>query len=393
MTRTLLRAERLFDGEKPITDAAVLIEDGRIAWVGKRSDLPRRASGATEPEPVPDATLLPGFIDCHVHLSLTGSTDIDRDTQGSDALFALRAYENASRALRIGVTTQRDLGAPTHAVIELARAIERGGLIGPNLVACGRGITTTGGHGWQIGRTADGPDEVRKAAREQLFAGASVIKIFATGGVLGSGAHPDVAQLTEAESCAAVEEAHKAHVRATAHAHAAAGMRVAIEAGIDSIEHATLLDADLIRLCRERNVALVPTFAALRAIVAHPEALDPAVIERARGLTERHREGIRAAHKAGVRVATGTDAGTPFNPTDGYVAEIEALLELGFSAEDALRAATSVAADVVARADVGRVREGARADLVALRGDPLRDATALRGVVAVWKDGRPVPMG
>lgn len=390
MPATLIHAERLFDGERALTDAAILIEDGRVRWVGKRTAVPAAAKGALEAATPKGSTLLPGLIDCHVHLTLTASPDLERDVQASDAALALRAHANATRALRAGVTTVRDLGAPTHAVIELGKAIARGDLVGPNVVACGRGITTTGGHGWQIGRVADGPDEVRKAVREQLFAGAGVVKLFSTGGVLGSGAHPDVAQLTEEETRAAVDEAHKHHVRVTTHAHATSGMRVALAAGVDTIEHATLLDSETIRLCKERDVALVPTFAALRAIVRHRERLDAGTIERATALVDRHREGIRAAHRAGVRIATGTDAGTPFNNTHEYAHELEALVEVGFTPEEALRAATSVAAGVVARDDVGRIREGARADLVAVAGDPLADVKAVWHTAAVWKDGKAV---
>lgn len=391
MPATLITAANLFDGERSQTDAAVLVEQGRITWVGKRRDAPSSATRATEvPAPV-GSTLLPGFIDCHVHLALTGAADLDRDVMGSDALFALRAYANAARALRAGVTTQRDLGAPTSAAIEVGRAIARGDLLGPNIIACGRGITTTGGHGWQIGRAADGADEVRKAVREQLFAGAMVIKIFSTGGVLGTGAHPDVAQLTEEETRAAVEEARKGARRVAAHAHAAAGMRIAVQAGVDSIEHATLLDRETIRLCKERGTALVPTFAALRAIIRNADKLDPAILERGTALVEKHREGIRMAHREGLRIATGTDAGTPFNYTHEYANEIEALTEVGLSLPEAVRAATSVAADVIGRPDIGRLREGARADVIALRGDPLSDPKALWAVAAVWKDGVRVP--
>lgn len=387
MPATLLVAERLFDGERQLTDAAVLVDAGRVRWVGKRSRAPAAAKGAKEIPAPKGSTLLPGFIDCHVHLTLIGGVDIDRDAAAPDSVLALRAYANAHRALRAGVTTQRDLGAPTYAAIELGKAIARGDLVGPNILACGRGIAPTGGHGWQIGRIADGPDEVRKAVREQLYAGAALIKLFSTGGVLGSGVGPDVPQLTEAETRAAVEEARAHGVRVASHAHATEGIRIALAAGVDTLEHATLLDRETIRLCQELGAALVPTFAALRAIVRNAERLDPAVIERAKTVADRHREGIRDAHRAGVTIGAGTDAGTPFNLTHEYAQELEALAEVGFTPEEAVRAATSVASRIVARDDVGSIREGARADLVAVEGDPLRDLGAVWRVAAVWKDG------
>ena len=389
MPQLLVFAERLFDGERAHTDAAVLVgEDGRIRWTGPRSRVPAEAKGAAETEAPRGTTLLPGLVNCHIHLTLAAGVDVDAETRASDAELALRAFANARRGLAAGVTTVRDLGAPTHAAIALGRAVARGEVIGPNVVAAGRGIAPTGGHGWQIGRQADGPDEVRKAVREQIYAGAGVIKIFSTGGLLGSGAHPDVAQLTAEETRAAVEEAHSRKLRITTHAHAAAGARIAVEAGVDSVEHATLLDAETIRLCRDKGVALVPTFSAVAAIVANGDRLTPGIADRARALSERHRQGIRDALVAGVVIAAGSDAGTAFNYAERFVTELEALVEIGMTAERAIAAATSVAADVIAREDVGRVRAGARADLLAVRGDPLADVRACWDVAAVWKDGR-----
>ena len=386
MPARLLLVERLFDGENALTDAAMLIEGGRIRWVGKRSRAPG-AKGATEESVPKRTTLLPVFVNCHIHLTGIGSPDIGEIARASEAELALRAVTNALRGLAAGVTTVRDLGAPSHAAIQLAKAIARAELSGPNVVAAGRGITSTGAHGWEVGRQADGPDEVRKAVREQLFAGASVIKLFSTGGVLGTGAPPDVAQLTLEGTRAAVEEAHGRGLRVTTHAHATKGMRIAVEAGVDSIEHATLLDQETIRLCKAKGVALVPTFAALRAIIRNRERLDAGTLERANAVAERHQEGIRAAHRAGLTIAAGTDAGTPFNYAEDFANELEALVEIGMSTEVALRAATSVAATVIGRSDIGRLREGARADLVALRGDPFKDITAAWHVAAVWKDG------
>jgi imidazolonepropionase-like amidohydrolase len=387
MPATLLYAEHLFDGERALGDAGVLIDGGRVRWVGPRSRLPAEASGATEAQAPAGTTVTPGLVNCHIHLTLAAGVDIDAETRAPEATLALRAAANALRSLTAGVTTVRDLGAPSFAAIELGNAIARGELVGPNIVAAGRGITPTGGHGWQIGRQADGPDEVRRAVREQIFAGASVIKIFSTGGLLGTGAHPDIAQFTLDETRAAVDEAHARGLRITTHVHATAGAKIAIEAGVDSIEHATLLDADAIRLCREKRIALVPTFAAIKAILANADKLGPGIGERARALAERQQQGLRDAIRSGVTVATGADSGTAFNYAERYAVELESLVEVGMSAERAVMAATSVAADVIGRDDVGRIRAGARADLVAFRGDPLSDIRACWDVAAVWKDG------
>ena len=392
MPATLLLADRVFDGERAHTGAAVLIEDGRVRWIGPRKDAPAAARGASEANVPEGATVLPGLVNCHIHLTLNGTPDIDAETRASEALQVLRAAANGLRSLVAGITTVRDLGAPSYAAIELGKAIGRGEIIGPNVVAAGRGITPTGGHGWQIGRQADGPDEVRRAVREQVFAGASVVKIFSTGGLLGTGAHPDVAQLTAEETRAAVDEAHARHLRVAAHVHANAGARIAIDAGVDTIEHATLVDRDTIRLCKERGVALVPTFAAVKAIVANADRLGAGVGERARALADRHREAIREAIRSGVRVAAGSDAGTAFNYAERFVSELEGLVEVGMTPEQAIVAATRIAADVLGRDDIGRIAPGTRADLIAVRGDPLREIRACWDVAAVWKDGRVVDL-
>ena len=389
--RTVLEVDGLFDGTTTLSDAAIVVEGGEITWVGKRSRAPKTPKGQrSRTLEAGGRFVVPGMVNCHAHLTLDGGADFTAETAQSDALAALKAFKNARAALRAGVTTVRDLGANGPMVIELGRAIERGVLEGPRIIAAGRGITNTGGHGTEVGRIADGPDEVRRATREQIAAGCGVIKFFSTGGVLGEGAGPDLAQYTLEETRAAVEEAHKAGIRITTHAHGAEGMRIAAEAGIDSIEHCTLLDQRTIRLIKERDVALVPTFSALHAILGHEDVLPEQVRERARSVASKHHEGVRAAHKAGVRIAAGTDAGTPFNRHEAYALELRYLHETGLSREEALVAATSRAADVVGRPSAGRIAAGAAADLVFVSGDPTRDLDVLLAPKAVWVRGAPV---
>ena len=389
--RTVLEVDGLFDGTAAMSDAAIVIEGGEIIWVGKRSRAPKTPKGQRSRTVEAGARfVIPGLVNCHAHLTLDGGADFTAETGQSDALAALKAFKNARAILRAGVTTVRDLGANGPMVIELGRAIEGGVVEGPRVVAAGRGITNTGGHGAEVGRVADGADEVRRAAREQIAAGASVIKLFSTGGVLGEGAGPELAQYTLEETRAAVDEAHKAGIRITTHAHGALGMRIAAEAGVDSIEHCTLLDQQTIRLIKDRDVALVPTFSALRAILGHEEALPEQARERARAIAGKHQEGVRAAHKAGVRIAAGTDSGTPFNRHEAFAMELGYLYEAGLSREEALLAATSRAADVIGRPKAGRIAAGAHADLVFVSGDPMRDLGVLLTPKAVWVRGAPV---
>jgi imidazolonepropionase-like amidohydrolase len=389
--RTVLAIDGLFDGMKAASDMAVVIENDEITWVGKRSRLPKTPKGGRSRSiQAAGSFVLPGLINCHAHLTFDGTADFDAEARQSEATATLKAFRNARISVRSGVTTVRDLGANGTTVVELARQIDTGALEGPRIIAAARGITITGGHGMEVGRIADGADEVRAATREQVAVGAGVIKLFSTGGVLGEGAGPELAAFTAEETVAAVEEAHRAGIRITTHAHGAEGMRLAAAAGVDSIEHATLLDQRTIRAIKEKDVALVATFSALRRILDNADALPPRVMERARLVATKHQEGIRAAHKAGVRIAAGTDAGTPFNTHERFALELVYLTEAGLSRDEALVAATSLAADVVGRPKAGRIAAGMWADLLFVDGDPLHDLEVLERPKAVWVRGAPL---
>jgi imidazolonepropionase-like amidohydrolase len=386
--RTVFEVDGLFDGERVIENAAIVVDGQETVWAGERGKIPRSAPNEqSETARAPGRFAVPGLINCHCHLTLDGDADFAAEVRQSDTLAALKAFRNARAALRAGVTTVRDLGANGAMVIELGRAIERGTLEGPRVIAAGRGITTTGGHGFEVGRIADGPDEVRKAVREQVHAGARVIKLFSTGGILGGGTPPEISQYTAEETAAAVEEAHRAGLRITTHAHGAGGMRIAAEAGIDSIEHATLLDEKTIRLIKERDVALVPTLLVVHSLLENASALDPVIVERTRAVAERHREGVRAAYKAGVRIATGTDAGASFTRHDRFGIELQLLAECGLSTAEALAAGTSGAAAVVGLEKAGHIGAGCWADLVFVDGDPLKDLGVLLSPKGVYVRG------
>jgi imidazolonepropionase-like amidohydrolase len=383
--RRVFELDGLFDGVRTLTNAAIVVDGGEVAWAGHRKALPKTPRGErSELTASPGRFALPGMINCHCHLTLDGEADFGAEVRQSDALATLKAFRNARAALRAGVTLVRDLTANGTMVIDLGRAIEKGFVEGPRIVAAGRGVTTTGGHGFEAGRIADGPDEVRKAVREQIAAGAKVIKLFSTGGILGEGAPPEVSQYTPEETAAAVAEAHNAGLRITTHAHGSGGMRVAAAAGVDSIEHATLLDEKTVRVIKERDVAIVPTLLVVHSLLEHAAALDPVVVQRTRAVSERHREGVRMAHKAGVRIATGTDAGAPFTRHERFAMEPALLAECGLSTEEALVAATSGAARVVGLERAGHIGAGCWADLLFVDGDPLKDLGVLispRGVL------------
>lgn len=390
----LLRNGHVFDVESRsfAANTDVLIQNGRIAAVGV---------GLAAPEDIriADGTgkyVLPGLIDCHVHLTSSGDPDALVRAQAEPAhLRALRAANHARATLEAGFTLVRDLGAPEHLNVHLARAIAEGIVSGPTILAAGMGVTMTGGHGHGfIAREADGPDEVRKAVREQLRAGATAIKLFASGGVMTQGVNPQSPSLTVDELRAGVEEAHKAFRIVGAHAQAAQGIRNAVEAGVDSIEHGVWLDEATIALMVERGTCMVPTLTAPHHI-AHgglEAGIAPYMVEKGWQVLDAHLASFRAALKAGVRVAMGTDQGTPLNRPGENAQEIVRMAEHGLGPAGAILAATKWAAELLqASNDYGSLSAGKYGDLLILNSDPLTDITALTRVehrAAVFKDGK-----
>jgi imidazolonepropionase-like amidohydrolase len=266
-------------------------------------------------------------------------------------------------------------------------AIRLGLIPGPRMLASARPVVMTGGHGWQMAREADGPDEVQRAVREQIKAGSDLVKLMATGGVMTPGVEPGSAQLTEEELRAGIEEAHKAGRRTATHAQGAQGILNALRAGIDSIEHGFYLTEEAIALMVKGGVHYIPTLSALYHIETRGvEAGIPAfAVEKTLRIKSAHLDSVRRAREAGVQVAMGTDAGTPFNCHGGNLKEAELLVEMGgFSPIEALRAGTQVAARVLGWEDrLGIVAEGKLADLLVAEGDPLEDIALLQRAEAI----------
>ena len=364
------------------------VADGRIVALEDRAP----AAGAEVVEL--DGWVVPGLVDAHIHLSLDGGTDPSARLQAERPTdTVVRALEHLRAHLRAGITTVRDLGGPGTLAIDLARAVEDGRIEGPTVVACGRNITMTGGHAHAFGIEADGPDAVRRAARGQLQAGARVLKFMATGGVLTPGVTAGAEALTEAELRAGIEEAHKAGKRTATHAQGLAGIKNALRAGIDTLEHGAFdawdEEALGIMTAGPRPVWLVPTLAAPDGILAGEGRVPAWAVAKTRPIAERHRANALEAYRAGVRIAAGTDAGTPLNPHGNLPRELELLADIGLPLAAVLQAATGQAAAALdLDGEVGSLRPGARADLVVLGADPLRDARAYRAVREVFKGGR-----
>lgn len=387
----LLRDIRLVDGTgaAPRPGWSVLADRGRIAWAGPNADAP----SVPEPRVIDGGgrSLIPGLINAHVHLCNDGSPDTAAQVSSDSVPWAtLRAATMAALTLQTGVTTVRDCGAASGIVIELAKAIDAGLVPGPRVIAAGRVITMTGGHGHFIGREADGPDAVRRATRAELKEGAAFIKVMATGGVLTAGVDPNQVALREEELRVVAEEAHNAGRRTATHAIGNAGIRNALLAGIDSIEHGMHLDDDTLQLALDRGAFLVPTLLAVRRIVEAgvDKGVPSWVVDKAERQMQHSRDSFVAAVRSGMRIAAGTDAGTPYNRHDDLTHELRLMVELGLTPMQALQAATREAAENLdVHHLVGTVELGKRADLVLLDGDPTEDITATARVSLVAKDG------
>ena len=356
--------------------ATVLVEEEKIVRVAQGGiALPQNAQKI----PLDGMTLLPGFIDAHVHVCLDGSPDpVTTLLNESQTMTTLKAARAAEKTLMAGVTAIRDMGGKGGIDLGLRQAVNSGLVAGPRMHVSGRLICMTGGHGWQIGREANGLDDVRQAAREQIKAGADIVKLMATGGVMTPSVEPGSEQLTEEELRAGVEEAHKAGKKTATHA---MGTRGILRAGIDSIEHGVYLDEEAVALMAEKNIPMIPTISALYFIETRGvEAGIPAyAVEKTLMVKPHHLASVRMAREAGVPVAAGTDAGTPFNLHGQNLSEIKLLVDYGgFSPLEAIEAGTRVSARVLGLDDkLGTIEEGKLADIVLVQGNPLDDINIL----------------
>jgi imidazolonepropionase-like amidohydrolase len=388
---TVIRNVTLLDGTgaAPVPGQALIVEGRRISWIGPEAQLPEGSDGhAIDGQ---GGTIMPGMINCHVHLTNDGSPDLFGQVEReSVTVSALRGYLNLQATLESGVTSVRDCGAANGIALDLARAVDDGLVPGPRIRAAGRVITMTGGHGHFIGREADGPAGVRQATRAEIKAGAHFIKAMATGGVLTPGVVPTQTALQPDELEQVAREAHNAGRRAACHAIGNEGIKNAIRAGIDSIEHGFYLDDEALELALDRGTVLVPTLIAVNQIVNNGKtgAMPAWVVEKAESESGHHRESFAAAVRSGMKVAAGTDAGTPFNPHTYLPQELALMVDYGMRPMDAVVAATRNAAENLGLApDVGTLEVGRLADIVVVDGDPSSDITAAGRVRFVMKDG------
>ena len=370
-------------GKSQIVD--VVLENGRISRVEQNAEIP---SGA-EVIDLRGKYVLPGLIDSHCHITYSGG-HIQEEVWLESHERTLRAAHNAFLVLLSGVTTIRDPGGVDHIDVAVRNMINAGRLYGPRVVAGGQMIAMTGGHGWFFGLEADGPDEVRRAARKQIKAGCDWVKFMASGGFAELTEDPSAAQLDLDELRAGVNEAKKAGKKTAAHAHSPAAITNAVQAGVNSIEHGSFMDDETSQLLLSHNVFVVPTFSIYHKMIEKgiEKGLAPAIVDLTKRCWDMKVERFLKAYKAGVKMVAGTDSGSPTAPHGDFPAELEILVKIGLSPYEALRTGTVNAAQMLGLdREIGTIEAGKRADLTVLSDDPLKNISATRRVEAVFKDG------
>lgn len=374
----LLRAGTVIDG-------AGTVLDGGCVEIGADGTVHRLGQDLKPPEGVPvfdypDSSLLPGLVDCHVHLAMDGSPGWMEVAGSPVPDLTLKAADAARRTLLGGVTTARCLGAPHGIEIAVRDAINRGEAVGPRLVCAGRVICPTGGHGEWMGRAADGADAIRAAVRAELSLGADFIKIIATGGVLTPGSRIQGPAFSDAELTVCVEEAHRLGVRVAAHALTREGVKSAVLAGCDHIEHGDGIDEEVARLMVERGTYLGATLTSALDFLEHAEdgGAPRWALEKLLQVAPERMSSFETAVQSGVPLVMSTDAGTPFHPHGKNAAEISAMVERGLDPHDAIRAATLTGARALdLDTQIGSIGAGKQADLVVFQGNVLRDPKIL----------------
>ncbi len=375
--------------EEVIEDGLIIVENGRIEYAG---DFNRGYSEDNKAVDLGGRTVLPGIIDSHIHSLFDASPDpFGSLEEDSDSMITIKAVGFMEETIRNGVVAVRDMGGLDYLEFGLKKAIDNDLIPGPKMQVAGRLITMTGGHGHLIGREVDSPAEARKAAREQLKAGADFIKIMATGGVMTEGVEPGAPQLTEAEMAAAIAEAQKADRKTATHAQGTEGIKNALRAGIDSIEHGVFLDDEAIELMLENDVYLVPTLAAVHCIVEEgvEAGIPEFAVKKSEAVMESHIRSFQMAREAGVKIAMGTDAGTPLNLHGANLYELELMVEYGMEPLEAIRAATLTGAEMIGLDnELGSLEPEKAAHFVVIDGNPDENIRDIHFVDQVYKNGR-----
>jgi len=399
----VISADRLLDVKsgRMIQNPEILVRDGKV--VSLKADAATPPAADATRIALPGMTLLPGLIDMHVHLDSDPTYGGYTGLEYNDRFWSALAVAHAGKTLDAGFTTVRNLGASDWNDVGLGQAIAAGKVRGPRIVPAAWSFGATGGHcdstyfppsmEEKNKYNADSPDEARKSVRELRKYGAQVIKICATGGVFSRNTEPGQQQMNLAEMRAAVEEAHQWGLQVAAHAHGAAGIKDAIRAGVNTIEHASLIDDEGIALAKKHGAWLSMDIynGTYTALEGKKNGVLEDNLRKDREVTELQRQNFKKAHAAGVKMVFGTDAGV--HPHGGNAKQFAVMVQYGMTPLQAIQAATVNAAEALARKDIGVVEPGRYADMVAVKGDPLVDVTLLETPAAVIQGGAVVKGG
>ncbi|MBM7542756.1 metal-dependent hydrolase family protein [Amphibacillus cookii] len=365
-----------------------VVVDGRIVEQGEGEGLPN----VPEKVNMNNGYVIPGLINCHTHITLNPKDPLWLEKQASIPYLTKMALDNLDELLRAGVTFFRDVGAPHDIDIEMKRMIDQGVFIAPDGIVSGTPIVMTGGHGYQLGLESDGVAEVIKHTRLLMKKGVGCIKLMATGGVMTNGETPHDIQLSSEEMQAAVNEAKHKGIHTAAHAQGLEGVKLAIQAGVHSIEHGVYLDDESIDLFLANDTYLCPTLAAPYFIVEEGERhhIPSYMVEKTQAMLDDHRRSLAKAIKAGVKIVLGTDAGTPFNLFKHTPFELKLLVDCGMSTHEAIKAATIYGAEMMGiEKDFGSITIGRYADFLVLEENPLDNIEVLMKEKQVYKKGKP----
>ncbi len=395
----IVTADRLLDvrSGRLLRDVTVLLEDGRIREVAQGEAGRALAGAGTARIALGDMTVLPGLIDMHVHLDSDPSYGGYTGLQFGDRFWSMLAVPHAQKTLQAGFTTVRNVGSDAWNDVGLRQAIDEGKVVGPRVVPAAYSFGATGGHcdstyfppsmAQKSPFNVDSVDEARKRVREVRKYGAQMIKICATGGVFSRNTEPGQQQMSLEEMQAVAREAHLWGLKVAAHAHGTAGIKDAIRAGIDTIEHASLIDDEGIRLAKQHGTWL--SMDIYNTEYTQSQGRKNGVLEdnlrKDREIAELQRENFRKAHAAGVKMVFGTDAGVHPHGDNGR--QFRWMVQYGMTPVEAIRAATLNAAEALGRSDVGVLEAGRFADLIAVPGDPTAEVTLLEAVPFVMKGG------
>lgn len=392
---TLYRGKWIYtaDAEGTIMeDFAMLTEEEQILWIKKQEEV--ELEDNWEIVDLENAYVVPGFIDCHVHLlgsvSHGGGNYTNQNRECANVVCEGAAH--AAALLKAGVIACRDLGSYKGYVLGIRDAIEKGLIKGPQIVACGYSICARGGHGYEISYEVDGEDQMRGAVRQVVKDGADVVKLMVSGGVNSPGTEPGPCELTWEEIKTGIETAHNWGRKVGVHTHGNTAIRRCVEAGVDSVEHGVYMTEDIMDKMVEKGTFLVPTLCAPYYAVKEGIRLEPDNPDhkKSKAVLQQHRDVLKRCWEKGVKIAMGTDAGCPFNPYEAAAHEMVLMVQAGLTPKAALDAATKEGAELLGFSDLGSLETGKKASFVCLKGNPLENIEYVDELDALYMNGKKV---